>query len=618
MAYGNCGGDNTSWEVLGDQSGKEWCLSDSPRDENSKWIALFRYPNPRVQAFIANQSIAACLNDNCGYSQSHRQTFWDEFQKNGFDASKISVPCGSDCSASSSAFAKAAGIVFNIPELANINKGNSTKTLEADFIKCGFQVFHDADHTRNSANRVPGDILLSSGHATVWVFNGAKKDIPEYIDVSSINMETDLKSKFMSEAEKRIGDDPTWSRHQLNIPPNTGWSGAFVSAVAMVTNCMGKLFPETYIVGDIAKKGVESGMGTWIPASTESVNPQVGDIAFFVNNKRETSNPYDSDYCGIIRNVTVGKFDIIFGNVAVGRVDVKTFNLTDSRFVGIYAPNWDRYNTGLRGRNGTYGVVYSAELRREDATIRGVGYLSVGSDTYKYTKNRTNIKLGVINYTSMLSDLLVANGAVELEEGEHYSSMTASVVTNYSVLDTSICSDASAVVVSDNIKASPQARQCITFLQMKGFNSAISCGIAASIYHASNFNTSMSITYDNKTIGHGICRWSGARFDKMKTYVGSDWKTNYSKQLEFMYSELSTDYYKDIFASVNWAQDTESNCLKSVNKFLKFFDIVKGLDSQKMQATAKSFYDQIVTKQGVSANQIQQTTKASSLLARMF
>lgn len=621
MAYGNCGGDNTSWEVLGDQSGKEWCLSDSPRDESSKWIALFRYPNKRVQEFIANQSIAACLNDNCGYSQSHRQTFWQEFQKNGYDASKISVKCGSDCSASSSAFAKAAGIVLNIPSLAQINQGNTTKSLEADFVRCGFQVFHDTEHTRNSANRLPGDILLSSGHASVWVFNGAKKDIPEYVDVSDSYLATDYLTQFINEANKHVGETDGWTKATMRITTNTGWSAAFVSAIAKTIGCQGTLIPDTYIVSSIAEKGVKNGMGSWIPGpfmTKSAVVPQKGDIAFFRNKQMSRHSEYDADYCSIVRSISVGQFETIGGDVD-GKVAIRTINGADDRCIGFYRPLWNNSQDATSIQNSLYAYgMYAAELRREDATIREIGYLNTKSDGYNPSSNESKIKLGIINYTSFLSDLLIATGTIKLEEGESYSYMSTPVITNYSYADTSVFEDVS-LIESDDAYSSPAARQCVSAFKNKGYNSACACAASACIYHKSGFDTNKSILKSNTLKQYGIAGWTGERFQSMKKYCGPNWQNDFTKQLEYIMVEVDSKFNKTIAPQFNKSRDTLDNCQKAVDIFLQYFDNKSDMNATKIKATARAYYEKIIMKQGLSRGEQQKLVNTySSKMSMLF
>lgn len=87
----NCGHDSRgkySGDAAGDQSGTEWYIRPW---YNGAWIAVFRHPDAKVRAVLASMAEAAARNDNVGYDQGERLTFWTQLQKVGYDPAKIAA-----------------------------------------------------------------------------------------------------------------------------------------------------------------------------------------------------------------------------------------------------------------------------------------------------------------------------------------------------------------------------------------------------------------------------------------------------------------------------------------------------------------------------------------------
>ena len=167
----NCGGDENggiSGGQAGDQSGTEYAVIDY---YEGGWNYVFRYPDQKVAVAIATIAINAANNDNIGYDQGERLTYWEQLAANNYDASKISVPCEADCSASSSAAVKGAGFVLNKEDLKAIAESNWTGSMYDDYTAHGFQVMGD-ECLHGTENLLAGDILLAGGHTAVFVGNG--------------------------------------------------------------------------------------------------------------------------------------------------------------------------------------------------------------------------------------------------------------------------------------------------------------------------------------------------------------------------------------------------------------------------------------------------------------
>ena len=116
----NSGGDENgkaSGGKAGDQTGKEWQL----RPWYSRpWNCVLRHPNANVRYKIADLAVKAAKNDNIGYNQANRDSYWKQLQKAGYDPSKITAKCDADCSAGVIANVKAVGYLLGIKSLQTI------------------------------------------------------------------------------------------------------------------------------------------------------------------------------------------------------------------------------------------------------------------------------------------------------------------------------------------------------------------------------------------------------------------------------------------------------------------------------------------------------------------
>ena len=104
----NCGKGESGYsgQQAGDQTGQEyWLISWF----NCNWNCVLRHPNSKVRSLIAELATEAAKNDNIGYDQSDRLTFWNYLKNANYHPGNITVPCEADCSSSTAAIVKAAG-----------------------------------------------------------------------------------------------------------------------------------------------------------------------------------------------------------------------------------------------------------------------------------------------------------------------------------------------------------------------------------------------------------------------------------------------------------------------------------------------------------------------------
>lgn len=148
--------------VAGDQTGREWSIVNW---YSRPWTCVLRHPDPKVRELIAQLGVEAALNNNVGYDQYQRGTYWTNLQKVGYRPSKITTPCEADCSAGVIANTKAVGYLLNIPALKNLS-ATYTGNMRSGFKAAGFQVLTDKKYLTSPDYLVPGDILLYDNNHT--------------------------------------------------------------------------------------------------------------------------------------------------------------------------------------------------------------------------------------------------------------------------------------------------------------------------------------------------------------------------------------------------------------------------------------------------------------------
>ena len=152
----------------GDQNGKEvmtqkWYLS-------SKGWRVVRAKSREVALKIAECMDAACKNSKIGYDQWQRHTLYNNAKAVGFDVSKVTKACETDCSALVRVCCAYAGIT-GIPE--SFRTGNMVDNL----IKTGaFTELKGSKYTNQSNFLGRGDILITrtAGHTVVVMEDGPK------------------------------------------------------------------------------------------------------------------------------------------------------------------------------------------------------------------------------------------------------------------------------------------------------------------------------------------------------------------------------------------------------------------------------------------------------------
>lgn len=154
--------------MAGDQTGGEVCIK---KWYSKPWRVMLRPKREDIAEKSAAACEAGCANPNIGYDQNQRNTAHTQAQRVGYDLSKISVPCETDCSAFMTLCALAAGV----KNLEYTSNAPTTTTMANAFIKTGlYEMYTDEKFLKSDKYLKRGDILVTPGKHTVMVLeNGA-------------------------------------------------------------------------------------------------------------------------------------------------------------------------------------------------------------------------------------------------------------------------------------------------------------------------------------------------------------------------------------------------------------------------------------------------------------
>ena len=131
---------------------------------NRPWSVVLRWPDQSQALLAAQMAIDAALNDNIGYDQGQRNTFWDALAHAGYDPAKIKAKCETDCTASTTAIWKGVGYRCDVPALKALPLDTYSGNMRSRFVKAGFTAFTAAKYLSGHQYLLPGDVLLYEGH----------------------------------------------------------------------------------------------------------------------------------------------------------------------------------------------------------------------------------------------------------------------------------------------------------------------------------------------------------------------------------------------------------------------------------------------------------------------
>lgn len=205
----NCGHDENgrySYGQAGDQTGTEWQIipwyfyNGGDESEDKGWNYVLRHPNARVRYYISEFAKQAAQNNNIGYDQNERYTFWDQLTRIGFYPMNIKTPCETDCSAGVLAICKAVGYVVGDGALQSISPYGYTGNERQILVAAGFQALNAEKYLTSDQYLFAGDILLNTvNHTCISVTDGIMVKPEPVVDENFY-----LKTKTVYKGEKNI------------------------------------------------------------------------------------------------------------------------------------------------------------------------------------------------------------------------------------------------------------------------------------------------------------------------------------------------------------------------------------------------------------------------------
>lgn len=254
---------------------------------------------------------------------------------------------------------------------------------------------------------------------------------------------------------------------------------------------------------------------------------------------------------------------------------------------------------GLSASGGMYAVdFYTVTNTRNDAIIREVSYLD---QKLKPSIQETDLRFSVLNYTVFVGGVWRAfankygyNVVSPMEPGADDFSSAGGLVQNPSSFGNVAPADPNSV-----------ARAIIQQTMKHGWCYAAAIGLAANIKQESEFNPGALGDYQGGVpTSFGLCQWHSGRGTNMKNYVGANWATNVTGQVDFIFYEPSIpgyDYlYNDALSVMQTVSNTLQGALQAANTWCVKWEQPrdKELRSQERQKYAMSLWPTYIQLKG--------------------
>lgn len=621
----NCGhgeaGHRVSGGVAGDQGGDEYqVINWYPRP----WYCVLRWPNIAVGQIIAQVAKAAALNDNIGYDQLERYTFYNELKKANWNPSNIKTPCETDCSASSIACCIAAGYLCNVPALQRLSYEGYTGSMRSDFVSAGFQCLTGSQYTDSANYLLPGDVLLNDDkHAAINLDAGslsgsnisvsdnknlltafkARKNRPDLDDVNYICVGT-KNSKKKEGKNKCIDAGSRYNHPGYALPNCTGYAwGRFMEILGETPKlCTGNANRWYTFKKDGYERGQEPKVGA---VACWSKQGDAGHVAIVeeISQDGKTitcsasgySNPWEDRWFLQKGTKAQGYWE---GSVkAKYKFEGFIYNPKASDFSDLATVAANLATGGGSGTGGSGGLLYAIINDADDAVMLEMSYSDKNG---KPTTTKTDIKMCVINYTTALNAFLASIMAGNGSSG----SISGSMSTDYSG---SIYAGMYSVSGLDN-----SVQQAIAqYLLDKGLNGAQVAGILGNIQNESGFNPASEIVDSNGALSSGLCQWNASRGTAMKQVAGANWANNVTGQMDYFWSELQGSEKAAYDAIIN-IPNSEAGAYQAGDTFCRKFERPLHPDTEgpaRGKNAVEFFKKMVITKVTPSISTTQKTYK---------
>lgn len=189
MSIANCGKDEHgrySGGQAGDQTGHEWEIR-AWYPYSSGWTHVIRPKDSKVADKLATKSKNAAKNDNVGYDQGQRITYYNCLRDADWKPKDIKKKCEADCSSGTLANLIAVGHAVGNDRLKKLNPNGTTSTILDQISTKDFEILTDKKYLTSPDYLLRGDILLAKGHhVCVNLTDGSKAKSSGSAKTSSI------------------------------------------------------------------------------------------------------------------------------------------------------------------------------------------------------------------------------------------------------------------------------------------------------------------------------------------------------------------------------------------------------------------------------------------------
>ena len=578
-------------DYLGDNNGREYYICDWYDDQ---WGWVLRYPDINVAVCIAEVGRDAANNNHIGYGWGQRTSYYSRLRDAGWQPSNITTDCESDCSASTIAAVIAAGHLKNVPALQGCNPGCSTADIRQILSGVGFQVFTSSDYTHSPNKLLPGDIILKrvggSGHVIINLDAGPQSGSTLNISGGSgisggiFGIGNIAQNLFIPRIQSPDDDDVNYI--------NTSKGGnnkcaAIQNNGSVLPNCVGYAWGRFMEILGSTPKLCTGNASDWYGAKQDNyergTEPRVGAVACWSRGNGVSGHVAIVESVHEDGGITTSNSDYGSGRKFYMEGGEPPNYKSDTRYTFqgfIYCP--------INFSESTGGSLYDEELNDEDdAVLREVAYLN--SDGIPTTSN-TGIRMSIINYTSALASFF--EGAIAIP-GAGFAIGGGSV-------------DMSSVDISNMDSV---AKAIFQFFTTKGLNAAAACGIMGNMMQESSMKVGAYTSDPNNTYpmrACGLCQWTdGGRYNiknatAMIAYVGNDWATDLSGQLDYLWRQItenfSTDglnFIRDVYQPLLAVPNNTSGVQQAVIIFEEGFERASNAMNENRIRWALTFWNQL-------------------------
>lgn len=178
MTLANSGHDE-NWKYsggkAGDQTGNEF---EIVKFYSYPWDAAYKPPSKTIGNDMALLAEHAAKNNNIGYDQSQRLTFYNQLMKaKNYDPANIKTKCEGDCSAGVAAIAIAVGKRNGNKKMAAISPSCWTGNLGQALVAAGWTKLTDSKYLNSDQYLDKGWVLINTqNHTAINLTTGSKRN----------------------------------------------------------------------------------------------------------------------------------------------------------------------------------------------------------------------------------------------------------------------------------------------------------------------------------------------------------------------------------------------------------------------------------------------------------